>query len=148
MSRRDTRFRGTAYEFFSFDSSHKELSAVYQQIFSISYGFWDNLGQRWKKCILADYENFNFFIWSSILMGFFHWIPREKCNKSYSKHFFVSLIIFEIKGAQRGKKCHFSALLKFLFVVRFWWDFFHWIPLKRAFSSMSTDFFYLLWFSK
>ena len=37
------------------DSSQRELSVVCQQIFSISYGFRNNKGQRCKQCYLVEY---------------------------------------------------------------------------------------------
>ena len=61
-------------------------------------------------------------------------IPHEKCNKSYSKHFFVKCTVFCMKGVKGFKKCDFAGDVKFLFFIRFWWGFLHLIPLNESFQ--------------
>ena len=58
-----------------------------------------------------------------------------------STDFFLSLTVFEIKGAHRGRKRHFEELIKFSFFIQFWWDFFHWIPLNEIFKNACSRFF-------
>ena len=63
-------------------------------------------------------------------------IPHKKCNKSYSKHFFVKCTIFCMKGVKGFKKCDFAGDVKFLLFIRFWWGFLHlffpeWFLMKK-----------------
>ena len=63
-------------------------------------------------------------------------IPHKKCNKSYSKHFFVKCTVFCMKGVKGFKKCDFAGDVKFLLFIRFWWGFLHlffrkWFLMKK-----------------
>ena len=66
-------------------------------------------------------------------------IACKKCNE-LTPRLIVYLIVFKIKGS---KTCHFEPCGIFLFSIWFRWDFFHWIPLKKAFICEPTDFCYL-----
>ena len=50
---------------------------------------------------------------------FFEMIPHKKCNKSYSKHFFVAFLHFCIKGIKGLQIYDFAGDEKFLFFIRF-----------------------------
>ena len=114
---------------------------------SISYRFWVTRG--WK---LAMPKFSKLFYLSSDFDGFFFSFDSLwKCRKSYSKHFFVSFTVFFLKkGVQRVPKCH-MGYGKILFFVRFWWDFFHLIPLSESFQMyvnrilLSLTVFEIIW---
>ena len=103
--------------FFSLNSSQWELSVVYQRIFSISYRFRDIRGQRGPKCDLWGSMKYSFFI--QFWWDFFHWIPLNESFQNCYSRFFLSLTIFEIQGAQKGKNAIFEATSKFYFLSDF-----------------------------
>ena len=132
--------------FFAFDSSQWKLSVVCQHIFSISYRFRAKRGQSSGgrgKSISFNMEKFYF---NPILMGFLQMIPHKKCNKSYSKHFFVAFSDFCIKGVKGLKNANLLEMQN-LYFLNFDEVFCIWFLSMRTFSSMSTDFLYLLPFS-
>ena len=121
--------------FFSLDSSQWELSELLQPIFSISYCFRDTRGPKGQKCDIWSHIKVLFFI--QFWWDFFHWIPLKESFQSCCSRFFLSLTIFEIQGAQKGKNVILEATSKFYFSSNFdgWFliDFFHWIPLNEDF---------------
>ena len=59
--------------------------------------------------------------------------------------------LIQMEGIGKGKitkSPKFGQCGKFLFFIRFQWDFFHLIPLNECFHNMPTDFCYLLQFSR
>ena len=103
--------------FFSLNSSQWELSVVCQRIFSISYRFRDIRGQRGPKCDLWGSMKYSFFI--QFWWDFFHWIPLNESFQNSSCQFLISLTVFEIQGAQKGKNVIFEATSKFYFLSNF-----------------------------
>ena len=87
--------------FFSLNSSQWELSVVCQQIFSISYRFWDKRGQRGQKCDFGGYIKFSFFI--RFWWDFFHWIALNEIFQNCTSQFFLSLTVLRYKGPKRAK---------------------------------------------
>ena len=128
--------------FFSFYSSHWELSVVCQQIFSISYRFRDKRGPKGQKCDFWGHIKFLFFI--QFWWDFFHWIPLNESFQNCYSRFFLSLTIFEIQGAQKGKNVIFEATSKLYFSSDFDGIFFIGFLWMRSFKIVTADFFYLL----
>ena len=124
--------------FFSFDSSHWELSVVCQQIFSISYRFRDKRGQRGQKCDFGGYIKFSFFI--RFWWDFFHWTALNESFQNGFSRFFLSLPVFEIQGAQKGKNVIFEAMSKFYFSSNFDGIFFIGFLSLRAFRIVQPIF--------
>ena len=65
-----------------------------------------------------------------------------------STDFFLSLTVFEIKGAKGAKNAILRATLNFHFSSNFDWIFFIGFLSVRAFRIVTVDFFYLLLFSR
>ena len=139
--------------FFSLDSSQWELQKCLQPIFSISYRFRVKRGQRGQKRHFEVLIKFLFFI--QFWWDFFHWIPLNESFKNAYSRFFLSLTVFELKGAKGANiailRCSIALdfeaskmLIKFLFFIQFWWDFFHWIPLNESFKNAYSRFFLFL----
>ena len=87
--------------------------------YQIFYLFWANKCQSgWgiQFCIMIYFSS-----------DFFQMIPHEKCNKSYSKHFFLEFTNFVLKGSNC---CDFAGDENFLFFI-WYWCFFRLIPLKE-----------------
>ena len=133
-------------EFFSLNSSQWELSVVCQRIFSISYRFRDIRGQRGPKCNLWGSIRYSFFVqfWWDI----FHWIPLNESFQNCYSPFFLSLTVFEIQGAQKGKNAIFEAKSELYFSFNFDGIFFIGFLWMRSFRSVTADFFHLLLFSR
>ena len=132
--------------FFSFYSSHWELSVVCQQIFSISYRFRDKRGQRGQKCDFCSHIKYLFFI--QFWWDFFHWISLKESFQNCYSWFFLSFTVFEIQGAQKGKNVIFVATSNFYFSSNFDGIFFIGFLSMRAFRIFQSIFFYLLPFSR
>ena len=91
---------------FSLDSSQWELSELLQPIFSISYRFRDTRGPKGQKCDFWSHIKVLFFIW--FWWDFFHWIPLNEIFQNCYSGFFLSLTVFEIQGAPKGRKHDFQ----------------------------------------
>ena len=103
-------------------------------LWSIYYRFWVIRG---RKIAPSKFSKL-FYLWSDFNGVFSIGLLVKNATKVTLSIFFVSLTIFEIKGAQRGKKSDFLALAKFLFVIRFWWFFF---PLEAELILEFNGFF-------
>ena len=65
-------------------------------------------------------------------MGSLQMIPYDKCNKSYSKHFFVKFTSFCRKGVKGLKKCDFAGDVKFFIFRPILMGVLHLIPLDES----------------
>ena len=82
-------------------------------------------------------------------MGFFSLDCSEReLSELFQPTFFLSLTVFEIQGAQKGKNAIFVTTSNFYFSSNFDRIFFIRFLSMRAFRIVTVDFFYLLPFSR
>ena len=112
--------------FFSLDSSLQELSAHCQRFSRSLYRFRD-ISPKIVIFILSSIST-NFFFNIFVLMS-----TKRKCQQIWAIG-----SLFEMKRGQRGRKRYFYSMCRFLFNIRFWWDFFIGFLFTRAFSRVST----------
>ena len=103
--------------FFSLDSSQWEL----QKCFKVDFFYYRSRVKRYQRGQKRHFE-----------------VPI-RCL--FYSRFFLSLTVFELKGAKGTKNRHFEGLINFLFFIQFWWDFFHWIPLNERLKNVWSLFF-------
>ena len=89
---------------------------------------------------------YSFFI--QFWWDFFHLIPLNESFQNCYCRFLISLTVFEIQGAQKGKNAIFEATSKFYFSSDFDKIFFIGFLWMRSFRDVPADFFYLLPFSR
>ena len=116
------------------------IHPILMGFFSLDSSQWKGpKGQQLRFWGLHQIPFFVQFWWD-----FFHWIPLNESFQNCSSRFFLSLTVFEVQGAQKGKNAFLEATSDFYFSSNFDGIFFIGFLSKRAFRIVTTDFFYLL----